>query len=63
MLRQALSGVYGSSTAATEVLERAGVDPTLRGEALALDDFIRIAQAGPTAPDAADASAPVLLED
>ncbi|MFP5250899.1 MAG: 16S rRNA (adenine(1518)-N(6)/adenine(1519)-N(6))-dimethyltransferase RsmA [Actinomycetes bacterium] len=63
MLRQALSGVYGSSAAATEVLERAGVDPTLRGEALALDDFIRIAEAGPTTPAAADASAPVLLED
>lgn len=47
MLRQALSGVYGSAAAATEVLERAGVEPTLRGEALALDDFIRIAEAGP----------------
>ncbi|MCH1883851.1 16S rRNA (adenine(1518)-N(6)/adenine(1519)-N(6))-dimethyltransferase RsmA [Agrococcus sp. ARC_14] len=46
MLRQALSGLYGSSAAATEVLERAGVDPTLRGEALALADFIRIAEAG-----------------
>lgn len=47
MLRQALSGVYGSAAAATEVLERAGVEPTLRGEALELDDFIRIAEAGP----------------
>ena len=44
MLRQALAGVYGSSAAATEALERAGVDPTLRGEALALPDFIRVAQ-------------------
>ena len=47
MLRQALSGVYGSAAAATEVLERAGVEPTLRGEALELADFIRIAEAGP----------------
>lgn len=46
MLRQALSGLYGSSAAATSVLERAGVDPTLRGEALHLADFIRIAEAG-----------------
>ncbi|WP_405217045.1 16S rRNA (adenine(1518)-N(6)/adenine(1519)-N(6))-dimethyltransferase RsmA [Agrococcus sp. Ld7] len=46
MLRQALSGVFGSSAAATEVLERAGVEPTLRGEALELADFIRIAEAG-----------------
>ncbi|WP_413316609.1 16S rRNA (adenine(1518)-N(6)/adenine(1519)-N(6))-dimethyltransferase RsmA [Agrococcus sp. 1P02AA] len=45
MLRQALSGVFGSSSAATEVLERAGVEPTLRGEALSLPDFIRIAEA------------------
>lgn len=64
MLRQALSGVFGSSAAATEVLERAGVAPTLRGEALELDDFIRIAQAaadGPAGPEASgdpDASAP-----
>ena len=47
MLRQALSGVFGSSAAATEVLERAGVEPTLRGEALELADFIRIAEAAP----------------
>jgi len=56
MLRQALSGVFGSSGAATAVLERAGVEPTLRGEALDLDDFIRIAEAA-DAPDA-PASAP-----
>ncbi|SFR99522.1 dimethyladenosine transferase [Agrococcus baldri] len=49
MLRQALSGLYGSSAAATEVLERAGVDPTLRGEALSLPDFIRIAEAASAA--------------
>ena len=45
MLRQALAGVVGSPAAASALLERAGVDPTLRGEALALPDFIRIAQA------------------
>ncbi|WP_306233988.1 16S rRNA (adenine(1518)-N(6)/adenine(1519)-N(6))-dimethyltransferase RsmA [Agrococcus beijingensis] len=60
MLRQALSGVYGSSAAATEVLERAGVDPTLRGEALVLDDFIRIAEAGEASGVRVDASDPAV---
>lgn len=54
MLRQALAGVFGSSAAASEVLERAGVAPTLRGEALDLADFIRIAQAGDAAIGPAD---------
>ncbi|KQZ05068.1 16S rRNA (adenine(1518)-N(6)/adenine(1519)-N(6))-dimethyltransferase RsmA [Microbacterium sp. MEC084] len=46
MLRQALAGVLGGSAAgATEVLERAGVAPTARGEELAIDDFVRIARA------------------
>lgn len=45
MLRQALAGVVGSPAAASALLERAGVEPTLRGEALALPDFIRIAEA------------------
>lgn len=46
MLRQALSGVFGGSSAeATAVLERAGVAPTARGEQLIIDDFVRIAQA------------------
>ncbi|WP_312855168.1 16S rRNA (adenine(1518)-N(6)/adenine(1519)-N(6))-dimethyltransferase RsmA [Agromyces agglutinans] len=45
MLRQALSGVLGGSAAATEVLERAGVDPQARGEQLSIDDFIRISRA------------------
>lgn len=53
MLRQALSGVFGSSAAATEVLERAGVEPTLRGEALELADFIRIAEAAGAGPASA----------
>ena len=44
MLRQALSSVLGgSAAAASEVLQRAGVDPTLRGEQLSIDDFVRIA--------------------
>lgn len=45
MLRQALSGLFGSSTAASEVLERAGIAPTARGEALTVDDYHRIALA------------------
>ncbi|MGF3056746.1 16S rRNA (adenine(1518)-N(6)/adenine(1519)-N(6))-dimethyltransferase RsmA [Microbacterium sp. YY-01] len=43
MLRQALSGIYGGSAAASAVLEKAGVDPTSRGEALSVDDYQRIA--------------------
>ncbi|WP_345751076.1 16S rRNA (adenine(1518)-N(6)/adenine(1519)-N(6))-dimethyltransferase RsmA [Microbacterium rhizophilus] len=46
MLRQALAGVLGGTAAgATEVLERAGVAPTARGEELSIDDFVRIARA------------------
>ncbi|TDL43903.1 16S rRNA (adenine(1518)-N(6)/adenine(1519)-N(6))-dimethyltransferase RsmA [Microbacterium oleivorans] len=46
MLRQALSTVLGgSSAAASEVLERAGVAPTARGEELTIEDFVRIARA------------------
>lgn len=43
MLRSALSGLLGSEASA--IIERAGVDPTIRGEALVLSDYIRIAQA------------------
>lgn len=43
MLRQALSGVFGGSAAASEALERAGVAPTARGESLSIDDYQRIA--------------------
>ncbi|MFT4259156.1 16S rRNA (adenine(1518)-N(6)/adenine(1519)-N(6))-dimethyltransferase RsmA [Microbacterium sp.] len=43
MLRQALSGLYGGSAAASAVLEAAGVAPTARGEDLAVDDYQRIA--------------------
>lgn len=45
MLRQALSGVLGSSAAASEILTRAGIDPTARGEQLSVDDYQRIAAA------------------
>ncbi len=43
MLRSALSGLCGSSAAATVVLEAAGVDPQARGEVLGIADFARIA--------------------
>ncbi|MET0673256.1 MAG: 16S rRNA (adenine(1518)-N(6)/adenine(1519)-N(6))-dimethyltransferase RsmA [Microbacterium pygmaeum] len=44
MLRQALSGVLGGSSAeASAILEQAGVAPTARGEELSIDDFQRIA--------------------
>lgn len=42
MLRGALSGLLGSDASA--IIEAAGIDPTIRGEALNLQDFIRIAQ-------------------
>jgi 16S rRNA (adenine1518-N6/adenine1519-N6)-dimethyltransferase len=46
MLRQALSAVLGgSAAAASDVLTRAGVAPTARGEELSIDDFHRIARA------------------
>ena len=44
MLRQALAGVLGP--AASDILERAGVDPTTRGEQLSVDDFLSIARVG-----------------
>jgi 16S rRNA (adenine1518-N6/adenine1519-N6)-dimethyltransferase len=47
MLRQALSGIFGSSAEASEVLEFAGVAPTARGEDLTVDDYHRIALAAP----------------
>jgi len=43
MLRQALSGLFGSSAEASEMLIRAGVAPTARGEDLTVDDYHRIA--------------------
>jgi 16S rRNA (adenine1518-N6/adenine1519-N6)-dimethyltransferase len=44
MLRAALAGLVGSSAAASAVIEAAGIDPTLRGEALTVVDFARIAE-------------------
>src|SRR5690606_26987068 len=45
MLRQALSRELGGSAAASEILEKAGVEPTVRGEALDVHAFYRIAKA------------------
>ena len=47
MLRSALSSTYGSSAAAELVLQSAGIDPTLRGEALEVTDFCAIASIAP----------------
>lgn len=50
MLRQSLSGRFGGSAAvASEVLERAGVDPQARGEQLTVEDFLRVARAAASA--------------
>jgi 16S rRNA (adenine1518-N6/adenine1519-N6)-dimethyltransferase len=45
-LRSALAAWAGSAAAAEQVLREAGVDPGLRGEALGIADFARIAVAG-----------------
>jgi 16S rRNA (adenine1518-N6/adenine1519-N6)-dimethyltransferase len=45
MLRQSLSGVFGSSAAASEALVAAGLEPTERGEQLTVDDFLRVVRA------------------
>jgi 16S rRNA (adenine1518-N6/adenine1519-N6)-dimethyltransferase len=42
MLRQSLIPVFGDTQRAQDVLERAGVEPTMRGEALTTADFHRI---------------------
>jgi 16S rRNA (adenine1518-N6/adenine1519-N6)-dimethyltransferase len=42
MLRQALSGLFGSSASASEMLEAAGIAPTARGEELSVDEFVRL---------------------
>jgi 16S rRNA (adenine1518-N6/adenine1519-N6)-dimethyltransferase len=44
MLRSALSGLAGSSTAASELLTAAGVDPQARGEVLQVQDFAQVAE-------------------
>jgi 16S rRNA (adenine1518-N6/adenine1519-N6)-dimethyltransferase len=47
MLRSALSSLYGSSSAAEAILMKAGIDPTLRGEALQIESFCKIAAVAP----------------
>ena len=44
MLRSALSSMYGGSGAAEAHLSKAGIDPTLRGEALDISAFCAIAK-------------------
>lgn len=44
MLRSALSGLCGGSPAASELVTAAGVDPTVRGEALDIGQFTRVAE-------------------
>ena len=44
MLRGALAGLFGSSAAASEALEAAGVDPQARGEVIDVAAFARIAE-------------------
>ncbi|UIZ93305.1 16S rRNA (adenine(1518)-N(6)/adenine(1519)-N(6))-dimethyltransferase RsmA [Corynebacterium sp. CNCTC7651] len=43
-LRSTLASVYGSPAAAEEALRAAGIDPGLRGEALTVDDFVRLGE-------------------
>ena len=47
MLRSALSSLFGSSSVAERILIAAGVDPTLRGEALMISDYCDIAANAP----------------
>jgi len=42
MLRSALSRLFGSSAAASDALEAAGIDPTRRGETLTIEEFAAI---------------------
>ena len=44
-LRQALAGAAGGSAAAGDLLERAGIDPGLRGERLDVEAFVALAAA------------------
>ncbi|MGI9132285.1 MAG: 16S rRNA (adenine(1518)-N(6)/adenine(1519)-N(6))-dimethyltransferase RsmA [Candidatus Nanopelagicaceae bacterium] len=43
MMRAALSDICGGSAQASAVIEQSGIDPTIRGEALELGDFMKIA--------------------
>ncbi len=47
MLRSALSSLFGSSSETERILIAAGVDPTLRGEALKISDYCAIAANAP----------------
>jgi 16S rRNA (adenine1518-N6/adenine1519-N6)-dimethyltransferase len=49
-LRAALAGWAGSPAAAEAALRAAGVDPGLRGEALGVEEFARVARAAPRPP-------------
>lgn len=44
-LRSTLSGIYGSPAAAEEALRAVGIDPGLRGEALSVEDFLKLGAA------------------
>jgi 16S rRNA (adenine1518-N6/adenine1519-N6)-dimethyltransferase len=44
MLRQSLSALFGDAATASAALEKAGIEPTERGEQLTVDDFIAIAR-------------------
>ena len=44
MMRSAISDLFGGSAAAESALIRAGIDPTVRGEALTVAQFCQIAQ-------------------
>ena len=52
-LRAALGGWAGSPARAEEVLRAAGVDPSLRGEVLGIEDFARIAAVAAAGDDGA----------
>jgi 16S rRNA (adenine1518-N6/adenine1519-N6)-dimethyltransferase len=53
-LRAALSGWAGSPAAAEQALTAAGIDFTLRGETLTVEQFARIAEAKPVPADTAE---------
>jgi 16S rRNA (adenine1518-N6/adenine1519-N6)-dimethyltransferase len=44
MLRAALAELFSSSAAAESALKEIDIDPTLRGESLSVNDFLRIAK-------------------
>lgn len=44
MLRQALAQSFGSAALASQALLAAGIDPTARGEALTIDDYVALAK-------------------